>query len=64
MIGIKEILEKDSGMYSGTNEEGKHVIVLREKGCGFTTMTETHNDWFECVDYNEDGICEGVRYSK
>ena len=31
MIGIKEILEKESGMYSGTNEEGKDVIVLREK---------------------------------
>lgn len=64
MIGIKEILEKDSGMYSGINEEGKNVIVLRERGCGFTIMEETHHGWFECVDYNEDGICESVRYKK
>ena len=64
MFGIKEILEKGSGMYSGTNEDGKDVIVLREKGYGFTTMTETHNGWFECVDCDEDGVCESVRYSK
>ena len=64
MIDIKEILERDSGMYSGIDEEGKKVIIVREKGCGFTTMTETHNGWFECVDYDEDGNCEGVRYEK
>lgn len=64
MIGIKEILEKKSGMYSGINEDGKDVIILREKGCGFTIMEETHNGWFECVDYDEDGVCEGVRYEK
>lgn len=64
MIGVKEILEKDSGMYSGTNKEGREVIVFREKGCGFTTMMETHDGWFECVDYNEEGIAEGVRYEK
>ena len=64
MIGIKEILEKDSGMYSGTNEEGKDVIVLRQKGCGLTTMTETHDGWYECVDYDEDGMQECIRYTK
>jgi hypothetical protein len=64
MISIKEILEKKSGMYSGINEDGKDVIILREKGCGFTIMEETHNGWFECVDYDEDGICECIRYEK
>ena len=64
MIGIKEILVRESGMYSGIDEEGKKVIVLREKERGFTIMTETHHGWHECVDYDEDGICEGVRYEK
>ena len=64
MVGVKEILEKDSGMYSGTNEEGKDVIVLREKGCGFTIMTETHDGQYECVDYDEGGNQECVRYEK
>ena len=64
MLNTKEILAKDSGMYSGVNEEGKNVIVLRQKGCGFTTMTETHDGWYECVDYDEEGNQECVRYEK
>ena len=64
MISIKEILKKESGIYSGIDEEGNRAIILREKGRGFTIMTETHHGWYECVDYDEDGICEGVRYSK
>ena len=51
-------------MYSGVNEEGRNVIVLRQKGCGFTTMTETHDGWYECVDYDEEGNQECVRYEK
>ena len=64
MMTVKEILEKKSGMQSGVNEDGQNVVVMREKGRGFTIMTETHNGWHECIDYDEDGDCEGVRYER
>ena len=54
MFNVKDILEKDSGIYTTTNSEGNNVTILRQKGYGFTLMTSTHDDWYECVDYGED----------
>ena len=64
MIGVNEILEKDTGIYSGIDEDGQYVTVFRQKGYGFTMMTETHNGWFECIDYDEEGNHECVRYER
>lgn len=62
--GTKEILEKESGIYSGVDEDGNNVIILREKGHGFTTITKARNGWYECCCYNEGGFCEEITFEK
>ena len=55
---IKEILLLKSGMYSGKNEDGQSIIIMREVGCGFTIMTLNSKDIYECEDYDEEGCHE------
>lgn len=59
-----ELQSLESGLYSATNEDGKRIIIERQKGSGWTISTPTHHDWYEVVDYDEDGNQECVRYSK
>lgn len=58
------ILSLDSGLYSGTNENGKSVIIQRQKGVGYTISTLQDNGWYEVHGYNEEGILESVTYEK
>jgi hypothetical protein len=60
----KDILKLDSGLYSGTNENGKSVIIQRQKGVGYTISTPQDNAWYEVNIYNEDGILESTTYEK
>ena len=48
----KDILNLDSGLYSGTNENGKSVIVQRQRGVGYTVSTLQDNGWYEVNEYN------------
>ena len=59
-----DILSLDSGLYSGTTENGKSCIIQRQKGVGYTVSTLQDNGWYEVKEYNEDGCCEGVTYEK
>ena len=58
------ILELDTGLYSGTNENGKSVIIQREKGVGYVVSTLQDNGWYEVKNYDEYGILESVTYEK
>ena len=58
------ILSLDSGLYSGTNEDGKSVIIQRQKGVGYTISTLQDNGWYEVHEYNEEGIFESTTYQK
>lgn len=60
----KDILDLDSGLYGGTNENGKSVIIQREKGVGYTISTPHDNGWYEVNEYNEEGILESTTYEK
>lgn len=60
----KNILSLDSGLYSGTNEDGKSVIIQRQKGVGYTISTPQYNGWYEVREYNEEGILESTTYEK
>ena len=60
----ENILELESGLYSGTNENGESVIIQRQKGFGYTISTPQDNGWYEVQEYNEDGILESVTYEK
>ena len=59
-----DILILDSGLYSGTNEDGKSCIIQRQKGFGYTISTPQDNGWYEVKEYNEEGIFESVTYEK
>lgn len=60
----KEILSLDSGLYSGTTEDGQSCIIQRQKGVGYTVSTLKNNGWYEVNEYNEDGILESTTYEK
>lgn len=60
----KDILKLDSGFYSGTNEDGKSVIIQRQKGVGYMISTPQDNGWYEVHAYNEEGILESTTYEK
>lgn len=60
----KNILKLDSGLYSGTNENGKSVIIQRQKGVGYVISTLQDNGWYEVNEYNEEGILESTTYEK
>lgn len=60
----KDILKLDSGLYSGTNEDGKSCIIQREKGVGYVVSTLQDNGWYEVKNYDEYGILESVTYEK
>lgn len=60
----KDILNLDSGLYSGTNENGKSVIIQRQKGVGYTVSTLQDNGWYEVNEYNEEGILESTTYER
>lgn len=58
-----EIGSLEPGMYAGTNEDGKRVVVMRAKrGGGWSVSTPTHGKWYEVVYYDESGNVEGVSY--
>jgi hypothetical protein len=58
------VLDLDSGLYTGTFEDGRAVTILREKGRGFSVIRPTHNGWFEKADFDENGGLEGCSYEK
>lgn len=58
------ILSLDSGLYSGTTENGKNCIIQRQKGVGYTVSTLQDNGWYEVKEYNENGILESTTYEK
>ena len=60
----KDILNLDSGLYSGTNENGESVIIQRQKGVGFTMSKLQDNGWYEVNEYNEEGILESTTYER
>ena len=60
----KNILSLNSGLYSGTNENGKSVIIQRQKGVGYTISTFQDNGWYEVHEYNEKEILESTTYEK
>ena len=60
----KDILNLDSGLYSGANENGQSVIIQREKGVGYTISTLQDNGWYEVNEYNEEGILESTTYER
>ena len=59
-----DILSLDTGLYSGTNENGQRCIIQRQKGVGYAVSTLQDNGWYEVKAYNEDGILESVTYEK
>ena len=65
-IAIQDILKLNEGIYAGTTDDKRNVIVLRgKKGNGFTIKYEQENKpTLACVDYDEDGNpeCEYVEY--
>ncbi len=60
----RNILDLDSGLYTGTFEDGRTVTILREKGSGFSVIRPAHNGWFEKADFDENGGLEGCSYEK
>lgn len=60
----KDILKLDSGFYSGTDENGKSVIIQRQKGVGYMISIPQDNGWYEVHAYNEEGILESTTYEK
>ena len=58
------ILGLDSGLYSGTTENGKSYIIQRQNGVGYTVSTLQDNGWYEVKEYNENGEYEGTTYEK
>lgn len=64
MLNVNDILSKPSGLYSGTDADGNEVVINRQKNLGFIIMTPTHDGWYECKEYGESGMLEGVYYEK
>ena len=58
------ILSLDSGLYSGTNENGKSCIIQRQKGVGYVVSTLQDNGWYEVKEYNENGFLESATYER
>lgn len=54
------IQNHESGIYSGTNEEGEKVLILldRGKGMAIKTIARDKPHWYQCRDYDADGNCE------
>ena len=60
----EDLKHLENGMYSAVNDVGSPVTILRQKGLGWSIIKETHDGWFETVDYDENGDVECVSYSK
>ena len=58
------ILGLDTGLYSGTHENGTSCIIQRQKGVGYAISTLQDNGWYEVNEYNEEGILESTTYEK
>ena len=60
----KFIQETESGIYSGTNEDGETVVILLQQNEGMVVRTIHHNkpNWFEVIEYNAFGGQESVSY--
>lgn len=52
------IIKLQNGIYTGVDEDGRDVTVMREFGSGFTVKTLNSKGIYECVDYSEDGEIE------
>ena len=60
----ENILKLDSGIYRGVNENGKQVIVQRQKHFGYIVSTLQDNGWYEVNEYDECGNFESTTYEK
>lgn len=58
------IQSMDSDVYTGFNADGEEVIVMQQKAAGMTVKTchATKPQWYESVEYDEDGFAVGVAY--
>lgn len=59
-----DILDLSSGLYRGTNENGKSCIIQRQKGVGYVVSTLQDNGWYEVKTYTEDGVLESTTYER
>jgi len=62
MYNTNELQHLKTGLYSAIDADGKNVIIQRQEGNGWSVITPTHHNWCECVDYDENGDQECVRY--
>ena len=54
MMTIREILKKESGLYTA-DVDGKPAIIGRDVGNGFTIRMESKPGWNMINEYDEDG---------
>ncbi|WAB25128.1 hypothetical protein M3_0177 [Lysinibacillus phage vB_LfM_LysYB1] len=52
------ILNAESGLYAGTNEDGRKCVVMLQQGEGMTVKNMNSKNWFECIDYDSEGFYE------
>lgn len=64
IMNAKKIQMLDSGIYTAKDADGVEVIIMRQKGEGWSIKTPTHNGWFEVAYYGETGEPEGVGYER
>ena len=64
MYTHKKILKLDSGVYEGKTTDGTKIVVLRQKGNGYTIKQEAANKFIWCIDYDEEGYQESIYYEK
>jgi hypothetical protein len=48
----------ESSLYFGTSVDGKEVIVQLDKGKGMTVKYLNEKNWYECINYDENGYRE------
>ena len=63
-IKMTDILNLNSGLYRGTNEDGRSCIIQREKGIGYIVSTLQDNGWYKVCEYDEDGYLKSTTYEK
>lgn len=63
-MDVTQILNLESGLYSGTREDGRSCIIERQKGVGYRVSTLQRYGWYEVKTYDENGNFESVTYEK
>jgi len=64
VVNAKEIKNLKSGIYSAVDEDGRDTVIMRQEGLGWSISKETHDGWYETIDFSEDGEIECVMYGK